>query len=938
MARDYDAETIERKWLQRWQEAGVERAQRGNAGDPKFFIHFAYPGISGYLHVGHLRGFTYADVFARYKRMTGHRVLFPAGFHASGIPSVGLARRVERQEPATIEYLRANGCPEDVIPTLKDPLKVVEYFSQVYTDDYWRRFGYLIDWRTLCTTIDPGYMRFIQWQFRRLKDAGLLTQKPHFGPFCPIDGAVAVDASETDISRGGGAEVKEFTNVLFSTDDGLVLPAATLRPETVYGVTNLWLHPEGRYVEVDVGGARWVLGADSVEKIRQQRDDVGATTRPLATQDLLAMKAINPLTKAKVPILAGTFVDPGRGTGLVMSVPAHAPYDWQALKDLGMPVEPIVIIDIPGAKGVPAETAARAHGAQSQADAKALDAATDDVYKSEFHKGVMNARCGPFAGQSVRAAKDAVKALLKQTADGGTTYEFSEPVVCRCGQSVVIRRIPDQWFIRYSDAETTTRSQEHAKTMNVYPEEYKRDLPSVLDWFGDRACIRRGSWLGTSYPYDEEWIIEPISDSTFYSAYYVVSPYVNDGRLKPEELTDEFFDHVILAKGKARTPVWSEARKDFEFWYPVDINLGGKEHKTVHFPPYIMNHIALVGPKLAPRGIFVNWWVTQKAGEKISKSKGGAEPIPGAAKKYTVDGMRLYYCNVASAHVDIEWDPDVVINNRNRAERIHQLVTDMLDDPSTESPAAVDAWLEAAWRRRLQTAKAAFEAFDTRTATTELYYEFYNDLTWHRRRGGRASSRVRDVLKAWVRALAPVTPFLAEEVWSRFGESTLVTTSEFPQPEGEPSQQAIAHEQLVRSVLEDLVAIRNMTKMDPKAVHVYTAPEWKRRVAAMVAEHASKGSRDPGPIIKACLADPALKAHAKLVPAFVQKTMKEMQGRVVTGALDGEHQVLSSAAGFLAKELAGAEVHVWSADDADAPDPGGKKAAANPGKPAIYMA
>ncbi|RLF63378.1 MAG: leucine--tRNA ligase, partial [Thermoplasmata archaeon] len=100
------------KWQKRWFEAGLYEAKK--EGDKKFFIHFAYPGISGYLHVGHMRGFAYADIIARYKRMTGHSVCFPAGFHASGLPAVSLAKKVARKDAGIMKYLRENGCPEEV--------------------------------------------------------------------------------------------------------------------------------------------------------------------------------------------------------------------------------------------------------------------------------------------------------------------------------------------------------------------------------------------------------------------------------------------------------------------------------------------------------------------------------------------------------------------------------------------------------------------------------------------------------------------------------------------------------------------------------------------------------------------------------------------------------------------------------------------------------
>ncbi|HHH77607.1 MAG TPA: leucine--tRNA ligase, partial [Thermoplasmatales archaeon] len=97
-----DFTAIESKWQERWFS---EKLYEGKAeGNKKFFIHFAYPGISGYLHVGHMRGFAYADIVARYKRMTGHSVCFPAGFHASGLPAVSLAKKVARNDAAMIKY------------------------------------------------------------------------------------------------------------------------------------------------------------------------------------------------------------------------------------------------------------------------------------------------------------------------------------------------------------------------------------------------------------------------------------------------------------------------------------------------------------------------------------------------------------------------------------------------------------------------------------------------------------------------------------------------------------------------------------------------------------------------------------------------------------------------------------------------------------------
>jgi len=166
--KNYNYVTVEQKWQNEWFKNKIYEAQKEK--NKKFFIHFAYPGVSGYLHVGHMRGFTYCDTIARFKRMIGYDVIYPAGFHASGIPSVGFAKKVERKDPATLQTLKEYGCKEDLIKKLTDPEEVVKYFGKVYVDDYWKKFGFLIDYSRIMSTISEGYKKFIEWQFYKLKE------------------------------------------------------------------------------------------------------------------------------------------------------------------------------------------------------------------------------------------------------------------------------------------------------------------------------------------------------------------------------------------------------------------------------------------------------------------------------------------------------------------------------------------------------------------------------------------------------------------------------------------------------------------------------------------------------------------------------------------------------------------------------------------------
>ncbi|HEX2065395.1 MAG TPA: leucine--tRNA ligase [Candidatus Thermoplasmatota archaeon] len=971
MAEDaWDLEAITAKWQARWWREGVQHADRPQAAPgakPTYFIHFAYPGISGFLHVGHMRGFTYTDVFARYKRMTGHQVLFPAGFHASGIPAVAFAAEVKRGEKT--EYLRANGY-DGPVEALAEPRAVVDYFARVYTNDYWKRFGFLIDERRNCTTIDPAYNRFIQWQFRALAAKGLLVQKPHYAPYCPVAGPVAVDKSETDIKQGGSAEVLEFVALKFRLPAGtvhaepVVLPCATLRPETVFGCTNVWVRPDQEYHLVRVWedgrvadgdpSEVWAVSARGQAKLEWQFERAVPLHLKVSGRDLVGEQVTAPLTGKAVPVVAGSFVDPQIATGIVMSVPGHAPFDYAAYRDAGLLESlgpPPVIVVVEGAKGIPAEEACRRHKVTNQGDRAQLDAATEELYADEFNKGVLTDACGPYAGKRIKAVKDQIKADALAATSARILRQFSEPVVSRAGEMVDIRRIPDQDFIHYADKAWTEKAKAHAATMQVHPQRYQEELPNVLDWFGDRACVRRGAWLGTEFPFKPGWVVEPIADSTFYSWFYLVQRYLQSewnpdppgGGLRLEELTDAFFDYAFNGRGAPARPLWEEVRRDVLHWGPVDVNLGGKEHQTVHFPVYVMNNVALLDdPALWPRGLFVNWWVTQKAGAKISKSKGGAEPIPGAAARYGVDAMRLYYCHVGSPHVDIEWDPDLVLSYKARVERVTRLVDEAL--AAQGGPGPMDAWLEAAFGQALAAARAAYEAYDVRTAATELVYAVPDLLRWYHRRGGGNAALLRDVVRRWAQGLCPMLPHVGEEMFERAGGAGLCTVSAFPDPRPGDGL-ALAREEYLRAVLEDVQTVRKLAGVErPRSLALYTTPAWKRRMLAQaVTMAAAAGGKFPmGAFMAQVMADPAMREQGKAVQAYAGKlpqavTQATPWQRALMESGAEEHGILEAAAGFLAQELGLPEAQVLRADDPNAPEHP-KRGIAAPFKPGIALA
>ena len=322
---------IEEKWQARWREARLFEADP-DPSRPKFFVTFPYPYVNALPHLGSAFTVLRVDVMARYKRMRGYNVLFPQGWHATGGPIVAAALRLREGDEKIRRMLLDMGIPEEEIPKFHDPAHWVRYFTREWRRDF-ERYGLSIDWRREfhTTSLNPPYSRFIEWQYLKLREKGLIGKGEHPVVWCPREKKVVGDHDRPDEYAGIGPE--KAVIIKFRGSDGLVYPALTYRPETVYGVTNIWVNPDARYLIARVDGERWVLNRYMAEELADQKHSVEIEGE-IDGRSLLGRTAVNPVTGEEVPVLPASFVDPELGTGIVMSVPAHAPFDYVALRDL----------------------------------------------------------------------------------------------------------------------------------------------------------------------------------------------------------------------------------------------------------------------------------------------------------------------------------------------------------------------------------------------------------------------------------------------------------------------------------------------------------------------------------------------------------------------------------------------------------------------------
>lgn len=948
MQDDYSAYEIESKWQHRWDEDGIFHADPDSR--QKFFITIPYPYLNGNLHAGHTRTFTIGDAVARYRRMRGDNVLFPMAFHVTGTPIVGLSELIKNREPQIEEvYNKFHDIPLDVLHTLTEPEAIVEYFRRE-AKDAMRSIGFGIDWRREFTTTDPAYKKFIEWQYWLLRGMGYVTKGSHPVRWCPNDKNPVEDH---DILRGEEATIMDFSLIKFRLGDK-ILPCATLRPETVFGVTNLWVNPEIVHVIASVNDETWIVSNEAYEKLTFT-DRTVRRIGEISGAELIGQKVTNPINESEVLILPASFVDPDSGSGIVMSVPAHAPFDYLALKDLydadlssyGISedlrdIAFISLIEVPNYGEFPAVEAALELGVKDQNDPKAEDA-TKLVYRREFHSGVLKDNTGKYAGLAVSKIKDILLEDLIQDKMAEIFYDFSEtPVVCRCGTRCVVMMVRDQWFLNYSDRQWKSQVLQCLDEMRIIPEDYRTEFENKVDWLKEKACARRKG-LGTNLPWDKEWLIESLGDSTIYMAYYILAKYVNDG-LKIEDLCGEFFDYVYLGKGtleeasqKAGLDVETVERikSDFDYWYPVNLRSSGKDLVANHLLFFLYHHVAIFPEELWPKAIAVNGFVSLE-NQKMSKSKGPLLTLRRAVKENGADVTRLYILANAEHTQDADWRNDGAEATKHQVERFYNTAREILEDleiDETAAPSLIDRWMLSRLQRRIIETGEALEDIQTRRALQNAFYHMFNDLRWYQRRGGK--NQLKNILNVWTRLMAPFTPHICEEIWSEMEEG-YVSLASWPEPdEALIDEKAELSEDLLERTTSDIDEILKVTKQTPERIRLYTAPVWKGKMLKVALDLLSKGELNVGSLMKAAMADPEIKAHGKEAPKYGQKLVKGAHTLSIDPLLLDELETLEREIGYLERVL-GCKVEVRSADD-PGEDPMNKARNAEPGRPAIYI-
>ncbi|KIV97557.1 leucine-tRNA ligase [Exophiala mesophila] len=775
---------IEKKYQKEWQDSGVFESDAPSTADipfnsvpaaeirekhPKYFGTFAYPYMNGALHAGHSFTVSKVEFTAGFNRLQGKRVLFPLGFHCTGMPIKACADKLvedvkkfgqnfenykedeedeeeangvpvapvqgvavkdditkfkSKKGKAAAKTVKANyqfqtmlamGIPKEEIHKFSDANYWLEYFPPIAKNDL-TEFGARIDWRRQFVTTDanPYYDAFVRWQMNRLHELNKILYGKRYTIYSPKDGQPCMDH---DRAKGEGVGPTEYTALKLKVkewseeasksvegkipkDANVYFVPATLRPETMYGQTCCFVGPKIKYGVFKVSEkeyyvvtkrAAWNMAFQGIffDESNFPRDQ--SELQPVI--ELPGSAFVGTLVDAPlsvhvegVRILPMETVSATKGTGVVTSVPSDSPDDYATVRELAKKaeyygikkewaeLEIIPIIDTPAYGNLAAKFLVEAKKIQSPKDTTLLAEAKDQAYKEGFYNGTLIV--GEFKGQPVQEAKDKVRnSLIK----AGQAFPFADPsaeVISRSADECVVAYVP-QWFLNYgeNDKEWQQTVLQYVKDQNgleTYTQDTENAFVANLEWLNQWACARTYG-LGSKLPWDPTFLVESLSDSTIYMSYYTIAHYLHGDRfgktpgllnIKPEQVTDEFWDYVFTRTSDgdnvSKSTGIPEAdlatlRRSFEYWYPLDMRSSGKDLIPNHLTFFLYIHLALFPREYWPRSVRSNGHLLLN-GEKMSKSTGNFLTLSQAVKKFGADATRIALADAGDGMEDANFE------------------------------------------------------------------------------------------------------------------------------------------------------------------------------------------------------------------------------------------------------------------------------------------
>jgi leucyl-tRNA synthetase len=773
MSKAYTPKEIEPKWQAKWEADGLYHSNIDES-KPKHYALTMLPYPSGDLHIGHWYAMTPSDARARYMRMKGYNVMFPMGFDAFGLPA----------ENAAIK--------SGIHPMVRTRDNIEKMRGQL------RSMGAMFDWRREMVSCEPDYYKWTEWFFIQLYKNGLAYRKKSPVDFCPhcnttlareqvwgddrhcercntpvikkdleqwffkttqyademlryegIDWPERVKTLQTNwIGKSEGAEVYFEIDRDSIRDNSEVEPSNneyritvfTTRPDTLWGATFMVFSPEHPLVEkITSPEQKAAVEAYKAQAARQSDIEREATDKE-KTGVFTGGYAINPVNGAKIPIWIADYVLMSYGTGAIMAVPAHDERDFAFARKFELPIVPVI---------------------QPEGEAL-LDGATMEVAYSGGGQMINSAQ---FNGTSVndKKGKDnpGIIAVAKWLEEKGI------------GKLAVTYKLRD-WLIsrqRYWGSPIPMIYCEKDGWNPVPDDQLPVTLPEDVEWkpTGESPLKLHPTWKNTTCPVCGG----PATRETDTMDTFMCSSWYHLGYLSPWR-KDAPFDEA-----------------EYNYWMPVDTYTGGIEHANMHLMYTRFFHKALRDAGITeghePMTQLRNQgMVLGEDNEKMSKSRGNVVAPDVLVDYYGADTVRAYLMFFARWEMGAPWDSQGIEGSARWVRRAWTLFTDDVVHGSPSPDTLRD--LRRKVHQTLRRVTHDFENFEFNTIVSSLM-SLLNEMYKAREAGAAGSAEWQEAVNIYVRMMAPVTPHIAEELWTGvLGKKYSIHTQDWPKVDEEAAK------------------------------------------------------------------------------------------------------------------------------------------------------